>query len=186
MTRDSQDDIREVWRDQPGEPHRPSLDAVRARARLFERKTRRWRNVASALLAVVLVANIIEVVWPGQDMIERSGDLLIIAALVYIWYEFHKHTRISPERLGQTECVAFYRSQLVHQRNLAAQSKRFLLPFVPGITVAVLGGVLDDAAPLSRRIAVVVLGVALFLGIAWLNAHTARRLQREIEALDGV
>jgi hypothetical protein len=31
---------------------------------------------------------------------------------------------------------------------------------------------------------VVAFGVALFLGIAWWNAYTARKLQREIGALD--
>jgi hypothetical protein len=33
-------------------------------------------------------------------------------------------------------------------------------------------------------IALVVFGVALFLAVAWWNAHTARRLQNEIDALD--
>ena len=29
-----------------------------------------------------------------------------------------------------------------------------------------------------------VFGVALFLGVGWLNAHTARKRQRDIDALD--
>jgi hypothetical protein len=33
-------------------------------------------------------------------------------------------------------------------------------------------------------VAFVTFGVVLFLGVAWLNARTARRLQKEIETLE--
>ena len=43
-----------------------------------------------------------------------------------------------------------------------------------------------ERRPTSQLIAIIVLGVALFLGVAWWNAHTARKLQNEIDALDAL
>jgi hypothetical protein len=58
-----------------------------------------------------------------------------------------------------------------------------LLPFVPGLALALLDGVLE-ARTTSQQIALVAGFVGLFLGIAWWNAHTARKFQNEIDALD--
>ena len=41
-----------------------------------------------------------------------------------------------------------------------------------------------EGHPTSQLIALVACGVGLFLGIAWWNAHTARKLQNEIDGLD--
>jgi hypothetical protein len=37
---------------------------------------------------------------------------------------------------------------------------------------------------LSQTVAVISFGVALFLGVAWWNAYSARKLQKQIDALD--
>jgi hypothetical protein len=85
--------------------------------------------------------------------------------------------------LGRTNCADFYRAELVRQRDLSKDSWGFLLPFVPGMALALLDGVLE-ARSTSQLIALVAGGIGLFLGIAWWNAHTARKLQSEIDALD--
>ena len=59
----------------------------------------------------------------------------------------------------------------------------YLLPFVPGVALALLGRGLEDR-PTSHMIARVASGVVLFVGVAWWNAHTARKLQNDIDALD--
>jgi hypothetical protein len=71
----------------------------------------------------------------------------------------------------------------VRQRDLSKDSWGYLLPFVPGVALALLGGGLEDR-PTTHLIAVVAFGVVLFLGVAWWNAHTVRKLQSEIDALD--
>jgi hypothetical protein len=85
--------------------------------------------------------------------------------------------------LGRTNCVEFYRAELVRQRDLSKEGWGYLLPFVPGISLAILDGMLEDR-PAGHRIVLVLLGVTLFLGIAGWNAHTARKLENEIRALD--
>jgi hypothetical protein len=93
----------------------------------------------------------------------------------------YRRHRTEPAALGSTNCVAFYRAELVRQRDLAGDSWGYLLPFVPGVTLS-----LRDAQdrPASQVIALAVFGVALFLGTAWLNAFTAQKRQMEIDALD--
>jgi hypothetical protein len=164
-----------------------SLDDIRARAQRFQAKLRRRRILTISLVGILVVANIVTAFWPGEHIVERTGDLLTVAAFVYIWFEYRKHLRAAsrPERLGLTNSVDFYRAQLVDERNLSRQSRRYLLPFVPGVTLSLLGNVFDGR-PMSRLIGVAVFGVALFLGVAWWNAYTARRLQQQIDALDAL
>jgi hypothetical protein len=47
-----------------------------------------------------------------------------------------------------------------------------------------LFGVGLEDRPTSHIIALVAFSVALFLGVAWWNAHTARKLQNELDGLD--
>jgi hypothetical protein len=184
MTNDSED-IHNLWQAQPKGAQRVPPEVVRAKAERLETKTRRWRRVGAAVLIVLLIASSVEILWPGQDIVERTGDSLTLAALLYIAYEYRKYGRSRPER-GQTSCVEFYRAQLTYERNLAQQSWRFLLPFIPGIALSISGGVLDEGIRASQRISIVVLAVALFLGVAWLNAHTARKYQKEIDAVEAL
>ena len=135
---------------------------------------------------VAVIAECVQVVWPGRGVVERTGDLLTIAAFLYISYEYHKHARQEPEQLGLTNCVQFYRAQLFHEQNLAQQSGRYLLPFAPGVTLSLLGGVLAHGIPAAQRIGIAVFGIALFLGVALLNTHTARQLQKKIDTLDAL
>ena len=185
MANDSENDIHGRWEEQPREAQRISLDEIHAKAQRFETRTRRWRTVGTPLIILLVIANTVEAVWPGQNIMERAGDLLTVAAFFYISYEYRKHSRFArPEGLGLTNCVEFYRAHLTYERNLARQSSRYLLPFVPGVTLSLLSGVLDEGVPTARLIGIAAFGVALFLGVAWWNAHTARKLQKEIDALD--
>ena len=112
---------------------------------------------------------------------ERAGDLLTIVAFVYIGYRFRKHRLAAPAvALGRTNCIDFYRAELVRQRDLSKDSWGYLLPFVPGVALSL--GLFEDR-PTSHKIALVAFGVGLFLGVAWWNAHTARKLQNEVDAL---
>jgi hypothetical protein len=119
-----------------------------------------------------------------EALLERAGDSLTIAALVYVAYRFRRQRAAAPPAaLASTNCVEFYRAELARQRDLSKDSWGYLLPFVPGVALALFGRGLGERS-LSQSIAVISFGVALFLGAAWWNAHTARKLQDEIDALD--
>ena len=159
------------------------LDDIRATAERLDAKARRWRGATTVL---VILAVIIEAwqVWRGEGMLERAGDLLTIAAFVYIAYRYRKHRLGAPPvALGRTNSVDFYRAELVRQRSLSKDSWGYLLPFVPGVALALLGDGFENR-PTSHLIALVAFGVALFLAVAWWNAYTTRQLQHEIDGLD--
>ena len=175
--------ILRLWQKQAGEEQMMPLDEIRIKAERLDTKTRRWRVVTAMLFILLLIWEAWQV-WIQEEMLERAGDLLTIAAFVYIAYRFRKYRLAAPPvARGRTSCVEFYRSELVRQRDLSKDSWGYLLPFVPGVALALFGGGLEDR-PTSHMIALVVFGVALFLGVAWWNAHTARKLQNEIDGID--
>jgi hypothetical protein len=186
MLNDSENEVHEIWGEQPRETRRITLDEIQAEARRAETRRRWLKTVGTAFFILLVIENCMEAVWPGQNIMERAGDLLIVAALFYIYYEYRKYARVAsmPEGLGRTNCLEFYRAHLTYERNLARQSSRYLLPFVPGVTLSLLSGVVDDGVPPARLIGIAIIGVALFLGIAWWNGRAVRKLQKEIDALE--
>jgi hypothetical protein len=176
-------EILRLWQQQAREEQKMPLDEIRTRAERLDAKTRRWRVFTLVLVLLLVIVEAWQV-WRGEEMVERTGDLLTIAAFVYVAYRYRKYRlAASPVALGRTNCVEFYRAELVRQRDLSKDSWGFLLPFVPGVALSLLGGGLDRR-PATQAIAAVAFGVMLFLSIALWNAHTARRLQNELDALD--
>jgi hypothetical protein len=176
-------EILRLWEQQSrGEQIMPP-DDIRTKAERLDNKTRRWRVVTAALFALLLIKGALEV-WTQVGILEKAGDLLLMAALVYTAYRYRKQRLAAPPvALGRTNCVDFYRAELVRQRDLSQDSWGYLLPFVPGLALALLDGVLA-ARTTSQLIALVAGFVGLFLGIAWWNAHTARKFQSEMDAFD--
>jgi hypothetical protein len=185
MDREPETEIEKAWHQQPRDAARISVEEIRARAERFDSTVRWWRNVGATVIILAVIAEVAQVWW-GRDVIERSGDLLTIAAFLYIAYEYRTYAQSAPDRPGRTSSVDFYRAQLVYERKLAGQSSRYLLPFVPGVTLSLLHGVLGEGLTTVHRIGVVVVAIALFVGVAWANARTARKLQREIKAIESL
>lgn len=172
-----------LWQKQAREERTMPLDEIRTKAERLDTKTRRWRVLIAVLFILVLIWEAWQVLIQ-EEMLERAGDLLTIAAFVYIAYRFRKHRQAAPPAaLGRTNSLDFYRAELVRQRDLSKDSWGYLLPFVPGVALALLGRSFEDR-PTSHTIALVAFGAALFLGVAWWNAHTARKVQDQIDALD--
>jgi hypothetical protein len=185
MNSHSEVEVLALWQQQAREEPIVPLDDIRAKAERLDRKSRRWRAWTALLFIVLLIKGAVEV-WLQEAVLERAGDLLIMAALVYVAYRYRKQRLAAPPvALGRTNCVEFYRAELLRQRDLSKDSWGYLLPFVPGFTLAVFGGGFEHR-PTSQIIAIIVFGVALFLGVHWWNVYTARTFQREIDALDAL
>jgi hypothetical protein len=184
MTSDNKTGIEQEWRQQPLGRQTMSLEEIRAKAKKFDMKVKRWSVVGGISVALLLVGNALEV-WLGTDVLERSGDLLTLLALLYLVYRFRGYGRAdaAPATLGLTSCVEHYRSRLMRERNLSRDSWKWVLLFVPGIGVNVLGSVLETPST-SHIVTLSAMGVAVFAGVLWVNARTARKLEREIAALD--
>jgi hypothetical protein len=183
MDTNSEIAILRLWQQQEREERLMGIDEIRANAERLDTRSRRWRSF-TVLLFVLLVIAEARQVWMQQATIERVGDSLTIAALVYVAYRFRRQrTAAPPLALGRTNCVEFYRTELARQHDLSNDSWGYLLPFVPGVALAVFGRGLGER-PVGETLAIVIFAVALFLGIAGWNAYTARKLQRQMHALD--
>lgn len=175
--------IHQLWLAQTREEAAMPLDDIRAKAQRLDSKNRRTKIVTWTVVLLAIAGDAWSV-WYHTELLLRAGNLLTIAAFVYIAHRYRKHMRaVPPAVLGQTNSYEFYRSELARQRDLSQDSWGFYLPFVPGLSLIMLGRLLEPR-PTRHAIAIVTFFVALFVGVFWLSARTTRKLQREIDALD--
>lgn len=175
-------DIQRLWHEQPRSEPGISIDVVRRKSHQLEHKVRR-QNVFTAALFAVLIAVEGWQVWRHPELLERVGDLLTIAAFIAAAWQFRAAVGVDamPAGLGRTASVDFYRTQLARRRDLERHPWRYLVLFIPGVTLSLFGRVVDR--PFLENLAIALVGVALFLVVAWVHRHSARRLQHEISEL---
>ena len=159
------------------------VSAVRERARQFNRRTQRWNTFTLVLFPVMIAANAFQIWWHLGEVVNQAGNALQIAALLYVGYWFYRTGGLGATTPGQSHepCLDAYRRQLIAQRDLGAAPWRWMLPFVPGVGLGLLGRA-GERSPVQVA-ALIAVGVALFAGIALFNAWSARRLQRELDLL---
>jgi hypothetical protein len=178
-------DIERLWRAQPKGKPPMTFDEIRARAREFDRSVRQWNRIGGLIVAVLLAKSGWEI-WRDTDMVERAGDVLMLAALVSIVVRFVRYVRANtaPAALGQTSCLEHYRRQLVRQRDLTRDGWKFVLPFVPGLALMV-GARALQGRPASQVMVLIVFAVVLFAGVLRVIARGSRAIEREIAAIGG-
>jgi hypothetical protein len=82
--------------------------------------------------------------------------------------------------------LEFLRAELIRQRDLLRSVWGwYLLPFVPGLLLILVGVALERP---ERRdwLAPGIVAAVTFVGIGLLNQRVARKLQRRLDDLDGV
>ena len=183
---DSRDEVQKLWKEQPGEAHEMRLEDIREKARRFEAKRRRRETFTAVFVGLLVIGVIVEVFWPNQNSVERTGDSLTLLAFGYVAYQYRKDKRLlsRSDGPGVASSVEFYRAVLVWERNLAGRSRQYLLPFVPGVALSLMSGIADKPVQVGRLTVIAGAGVLLFVSIAWWNASSARKLQRDIDAID--
>lgn len=183
MANEREPDITQVWRQQPQEKPAMSIEEIRAKATAFNRRATRWRLVGALTMGLLLVKNVWEA-WVDTDVVERAGDLLFLAGLLWVVYRFARYARAkSPAALGQTSCLEHYRARLVREHELSRDGWTFILPFAPGLGLIIVARAIEGR-PASQVAALIVLAVAMLAGVLWVIARSSRRLAREIAALD--
>jgi hypothetical protein len=169
------DDPMRIWQDQPVEGTTLSLDEIRRRAGRFEsriRKRNRREYIGAAAVAVAFSFYIFKF----SDWAIRAGSLLVLAGTAYVVVQLYRRSNPStlPGELGLTGSVAFYRQELVRQRDLVRSVwSWYLAPLVPGLLVISKG-----------KIITLVVNAVVFGGVWWLNLRGAARPTRQIEELD--
>ena len=177
-------DVRTVWQKQEVATRPLSLDQIRKKARQFQWNIR-WRNRVEYLAAAVVVVFSGYFFWIVDDVLVRTGMALLVAGTLYMVYQLHMRGSVQmlPSEPALRPCLEFLRAELVRQRDLLRDVWRwYLLPFAPGmimIFVAASGRMLW-----TQWVGKLALLSVFFWSVAMLNRWAARRLQREIDALD--
>ena len=156
-----------------------SIDVIRARAHEFDVRNRVTGALTGLLLLVILGLEAWQI-WVTTEILERVGDLLTVAAIVFTSYQFRHYYAPMPAALGQTASVDFYRMQLARQHGLASRPWRYLLPFVPGVTLSLVGPM---DRPVGQLLAASAVMVALFVVVAWVFLRTGRNIKADIDRL---
>lgn len=191
-------DMTDVWKNQPVERVEISLEEIRRKAQKLEKRVL-WRNLREYAASAIVIASFGYYIWKFPAPMIRFGCVLVIAGTLFVVYALHKRgaARTAPAELAFRTCVDFHRKELERQRDLLHSVWWwYLLPFVPGLTVFLLGlfrwTMEQPNAPAHTGVIVVTFALTavgcaiLFVGVGKLNGWAARKLQREIDALDGL
>ena len=174
-------DLHTLWKNQPTE----EIDinaAIGERSDTFQSQLANLRvreHVASMVVLLVFTLYL----FMATNTIIRAGCLLTIAACLYSMWHLERRlrrTRGVTQYLGES-CLAFHRQSLINHRDTLRTVWRWsILPLVPGMVVF-RWGVAVEAGRIDwwTNGAMVVILLAVYA----LNVRTARRLQREIDAL---
>src|SRR6266568_3115088 len=113
------DDPMKIWQEQPVEETAISMEEIRRRAGRFEGRIRN-RNQREYLGAAVVAIMFTFYFFKFSDWAVRAGSLLVLAGTAYVVVQLYRRSSPLelPGELGLTGSVAFYRRELVRQRDL--------------------------------------------------------------------
>ncbi|MBV9625390.1 MAG: hypothetical protein JOZ14_15580 [Acidobacteria bacterium] len=187
MTESPINRMQELWRCQPVEGIKMSVEEIRNRATKFENKIF-WRNVREYIAGVITIV-VLGISFAGaNDLLSCAASGLLIAGMVYVMYQLHRRgaAKTTPTAVAAGPSLAFYRGELKRQRDLSASVWSWYLgPFVPGLVFSAIASAAHDLH--LHHIAVVtfwyVLIAAFFVFVWRLNARATRCLERTIADL---
>ena len=184
----TEQELKRAWKQQPTSTLSLSSAELEAGARRLRRGVR-VRNaieyLASLLVVVICIGYAIE--FDGPLM--RSGAILAALGSVVVMFGRHRHasSRALPPASTGLAWKDYQRAELVRQRDALRSAWRwYVLPLVPGLVVFRLGVETEFAHSAAFAHGWIVNGVlaAFMLAVVALNAWSARRVQRRIDALE--
>jgi len=179
--------LKQLWRDQPVADTLVSLERVKSDARRLNRVIA-IRNALEYLAAAVVFASFAFCMYRLPYPVMRTGSLLIIAATVFVVLQLNRRAsgQRLPSGLAGESWVVFRRVQLTRQRDaLRSVWLWYLAPFVPGIVVFRWGVETElPDGPSAHGLFPNAVVALIFVGIAVMNRISARKLQRRIDELD--
>jgi hypothetical protein len=187
------DPIVQAWQDSVAEAPLPALADLRTGVDRFHRIIQlRNRVEYGASVLVVICFGLYTFMLPSP--IARIGAFMVVLGTLYVVWQLHRRASAiaAPATEGARPLIAHQRAQLVRQRDaLAKVWLWYLLPFAPGLMVMMFGPTLarDPAGFLQmawRESLSMLVIVAVFVGIWWLNRRGARKLQKAIDELDAL
>lgn len=189
MTRD--ETARESWQASVTEAQPPSMEEVRAGAEKFYRKVRLRNRIEYVACAVAVIAFTIQA-FTLNNVLQRAGAAMVVAGTLFAAWQLHRRaSAVAPESAGAMPILDFTRMQLARQRDaLSSIFWWYILPFLPGLGLIMIGAGQDPAAaakvPIWVRWVYLAAMVTFLGGIWWLNQRVARKLQGRIDQIDAL
>ena len=187
----SDETVRERWQASVTEADLPSLDEVRAGADKFYRKVR-LRNRIEYVACTIAVMCFTIYSFTLEHILQRIGSAMVVAGtLIAAWQLHRRASAVPPESGGDMPILDFTRMQLARQRDaLTSIFWWYILPFLPGLAVMVIGNGQNPATaanvPIWLRWVALAGMAAVFGGVWWLNQRAARKLQKHIDEIDAL
>jgi uncharacterized membrane protein YecN with MAPEG domain len=186
-------DAKTIWQNQETEGTTVTLQDIRRRAAKFQKRIRN-RNLREYIASAVVIAAFAFVAWNMTGWMIKLGGVLTVAATIFTVWQLHRRGRAQAVPDGATAAglLAFHREELVRQRETVRTVWLwYLLPFLPGMALLMLGRYLQVHAP-GRSIAAdhmvivftSIIMALVFVIILLLNLWGAARLQNRIHELD--
>lgn len=180
----------EIWQLQALEAPRVSAAYMRHRAHDLARRTQ-IRNGSAYVIGFPCVLVIAWCCWRYflHLPVMVAGLALTLLPLVYVTFRQHRRASAAqvPEDAGALDSLRFYRRELERQRDARRDWRQWLLPVVPGL-ITLLASFVLELNPIPWAVvafeAIVIVGGPC-LTVAF-EEWSARRLQREIDALDSL
>ncbi|MBS1830247.1 MAG: hypothetical protein JST93_33405 [Acidobacteria bacterium] len=175
--------IRELWQEQEGESKAMDIAELRKKAAALERRVRNrnWREYGAALLvAAACVAMLVT----ASPLYVKAGALLSIAGMAMVCRELYRKGSAVAVAAEAVVSRDWYRKELERQRDLLRSVWRWYLgPMIPGLLVWCVGGLWHHPERRGRILVTYLVGAVFFVAVGKMNAHAARRLDKEIHSL---
>jgi len=181
----------QIWQSQSAEAPRISLEYVRHNAMSLERRTR-WRNAVEyggSFFAFCFAG------WTALKYFTAQPIMLagLIGCLLYVLYYIVAWRRLAgaqpaPAESGVFDTLRYQRRQLERQRDARRNYlRRFGLPLVPGYVLIIASMVFEYVPARWDGVGYLVANLVVVGGLGvWVVEREARRLQRDIDALDSL
>ena len=162
MSTNTDVEVLALWQQQAREEQIVPLDDVRTKAERLDAKSRRMRVWMSLLFIMLLIKGAMEV-WFQVGILERAGDMLMMAALIYAAYRYRtRHLAAAPVGLFTFITVATFVVSRAAGVKLAAQTLltkialAFVFALLEGVLIVVLTAIFGADPARPRALAVLV------------------------------
>jgi hypothetical protein len=181
----------QLWQSQVAEAPRISLEFVRHNASSLERRIR-WRNLLEYGGCVIACGLFGSSAWQELALKPLRAAAAVCFGLCVLYAVYQRHrlagAEPSPADAGVLDTLRYQRRQFARQLEWRRRGWRYvLLALLPGSALALASAYFEyDPVPWTRM-GLLVLGLVVLTGQAvWRSELGARRLQREIDALDSL
>jgi len=184
----TESELRHRWQSMTDTAPAVSLQYVRHRMSMLESQARR-RNAAEYFGAVVGFAVLVWSFFDVQNTLFRIALVTLALGVTYSLFRWYRAGSVKSLEgpVGIGDGLVAYRNELERQHAARHDNWRwYIAPSLPGTALLLVALFLMGPGRLGPFV-IAILFISAWIGsIMWMNARSAARLQREIDALDSL